>query len=73
MPQLKKIGLAILGLCLGILTVYGLYSLLMDIWNETSLHLVLRLAIIGAILGTIVILFGLIIERVRDARKEKEL
>ena len=73
MNTLKKIGLWVLGLSLATLTAYGLFALLRDIWLEPDIPPVLRLAIIGFVVGLLVVLAALVVERIKDANQEKEL
>lgn len=72
MKVFSKVGLAIF--CAGILTLigYGLYKLLAILIRSSSFPLIVRLGIIGVILGLALILASLIAERIRSSEEEEE-
>jgi len=69
--NIKNIGLTILIIAAALLIGNGIYHMFIDLLIDTNMSLLVKIGIIGIIAGIIVILIGLIIERIKDKRNEK--
>jgi uncharacterized membrane protein required for colicin V production len=69
--NIKNIGLIILILAAALLIGNGVYHLIMNLLIDTDLSLIVKIGIFGLIIGLIIIIIGLIIERVKDKKDEK--
>lgn len=67
MRILKILGLSILCLCFLILTGFSTYKFLED----STIPLIIKWGIVGLILGMIMIIISLIIERIKDSKNNK--
>ncbi|QTL97588.1 hypothetical protein GM661_06120 [Iocasia frigidifontis] len=67
---IKKIGQVILGLSIFLLIGTGLYYSLSSIFQDSSMPVVVRVGIIGVILGLIILLYSLIKERMEDLKDD---
>ncbi|HZI95638.1 MAG TPA: hypothetical protein VFD40_00425 [Candidatus Paceibacterota bacterium] len=67
MKILKILGLSIFCLCLLVLTEFGIYEFLKD----STIPLVVKWGTAGFILGIIIIIISLIIERIQDNKNNK--
>ncbi len=68
--NIKNIGLVILILAAALLLGNGIYHLIMNLLIDTDLSLIVKIGIFGLIIGIIIIIIGLIIERVKDKKNE---
>ncbi len=69
--NIKNIGLIILIIAAALLIGNGVYHLIMNLLIDTDLSLIVKIGIFGLIIGLIIIIIGLIIERVRDKKDEQ--
>ena len=69
--KLKILGIIIISASSLVLIVFGLYKFLEDILRETNMPIIVKWGIIGVILGVIIILISLVVERIKDYQKEK--
>lgn len=69
--NIKNIGLVILILAGALLIGNGIYHLVMDFLINNDFSLVIKIGIFGLIIGVIIIIIGLIIERIRDKKDEQ--
>lgn len=69
--NIKNIGLVILIIAAALLLGNGIYYLIMNLLIDTNLSLIVKIGIFGLIIGTIIIIIGLIIERIKDKKDEK--
>ena len=69
--NIKNIGLIILILAAALLIGNGVYHLIMNLLIDTGLSLIVKIGIFGLIIGLIIIIIGLIIERVKDKKDEQ--
>jgi uncharacterized membrane protein required for colicin V production len=69
--NIKNIGLIILILAAALLIGNGVYHLIMNLLIDTDLSLIVKIGIFGLIIGLIIIIIGLIIERVKDKKDEQ--
>lgn len=69
--MLKKIGIIILFISLALLLGTGGYYLMIEIINNSSLPILIRLALIGLIVALLIILIALIKERREDKKNER--
>ena len=69
--NIKNIGLVILIIAAALLIGNGVYHLIMNLLIDTELSLIVKIGIFGLIIGLIIIIIGLIIERVRDKKDEQ--
>jgi TM2 domain-containing membrane protein YozV len=67
MKTLKILGLSIFCLCLLVLTGFGIHEFLKD----STVPLVIKWGMIGLILGMIIVIISLIIERIKDNKNNK--
>lgn len=67
MKILKVLGLSIFCLCFLILTGFSTYKFLED----STIPLVIKWGIFGLILGIIMVIISLIIERIKDNKNNK--
>lgn len=67
MKILKILGLSIFCLCFLLLTGFGMYRFLED----STIPFMIKWGTIGLILGIIMVLISLIIERVKDNKNNK--
>ncbi|MFA5459899.1 MAG: hypothetical protein WC283_00960 [Candidatus Paceibacterota bacterium] len=67
MKLLKNLGLFLFFLGLSMVLGFGLYKF----FGDSSVPLIIRWGIIGFILGTVIIIISLIIERFRDIKNNK--
>jgi len=67
MKILKTLGLSIFCLCLLVLTGFGIYEFLKD----STIPLVAKWGTAGLILGIIMVIISLIIERIKDNKNNK--
>jgi uncharacterized membrane protein (DUF485 family) len=67
MKILKALGLSIFCLCFLVLTGFSTYKFLED----STIPLVIKWGIVGLILGIIMIIISLIIERIKDNKNNK--
>lgn len=70
--MLKKMGMIILFISLGLLLGAGVYHLFIAIINDPGLPVLIRLALVGLIVSLIVILIALIKERREDKKNERD-
>ncbi|MFO7815649.1 MAG: hypothetical protein R6V14_07980 [Halanaerobiales bacterium] len=68
--NIKNIGLTILIIAASLLIGNGIYHLFVDLLIDNSLNLLIKIGVLGIILGIIILLVGLIIERMKDKRNE---
>ncbi len=64
-------GLTIFSAGALVLVGFGLYKLFGAILKDNDIPIVVKWGIVGLILGVVIILFSLIIERLKDKKKEK--
>jgi len=69
--NIKNIGLVILIIAAALLIGNGVYHLIMNLLIDTELSLIVKIGIFGLIIGLIIIIIGLIIERVKDKKDEQ--
>jgi uncharacterized membrane protein required for colicin V production len=69
--NIKNIGLIIVILAAALLIGNGVYHLIMNLLIDTDLSLIVKIGIFGLIIGLIIIIIGLIIERVKDKKDEQ--
>ncbi len=67
---MKKIGLFILGLSILLLLGTGLYYFLTEFFRDASVPVVVRIGIIGIVLGLVILLITLIKERMEDIKND---
>ena len=67
----KNIGLVILILAGALLLGNGIYHLITNLLIDTELSLIVKIGIFGLIIGVIIIIIGLVIERVKDKKDEQ--
>ena len=67
MKTLKILGVSIFCLCLSVLTGFGIHEFLKD----STVPLVIKWGMIGLILGMIIVIISLIIERIKDNKNNK--
>ncbi len=68
--KIKNIGLTILLIGAVLLIGNGIYNLFIEFLQNTNLSLLVRLGIYGVIFGTIIIIIGLVKERLKDKKDE---
>ncbi|MBS3811299.1 MAG: hypothetical protein KGY44_05485 [Halanaerobiales bacterium] len=68
--KIKNVGLAILLIGAVLLIGNGIYNLFIGFLQNTNLSLLVRLGIYGVIFGTIIIIIGLVKERLKDKKDE---
>ena len=66
-----KVGLASLVIGLGVLIVYGASSMLWAVYSESDVPLVLKVVTPVIVVGLILLLIGVIRDRLRDRGREK--
>ena len=69
MKPFNTVGLTIFSVSALVLIIFGLYKFFGEIFKDTSMPVVVRWAIIGVILGIIIILISLVIERIKEKRE----
>jgi len=69
--MLKKIGIIILFISLALLLGTGVYYLMIEIINNSSLPILIKLALVGLIVALLIILIALIKERREDKKNER--
>jgi len=67
MKILKILGLSIFCLCFLVLTGFGIYEFLKD----STIPLVAKWGTVGLIIGMIIIIISLTIERIKDSKNNK--
>jgi len=67
MKILKILGLSIFCLCFLVLTGSGIHEFLKD----STIPLVVKWGIVGLILGMIIVIISLVIERIKDSKNNK--
>ena len=67
MKTLKILGVSIFCLCLSVLTRFGINEFLKD----STVPLVIKWGMIGLILGMIIVIISLIIERIKDNKNNR--
>lgn len=65
--KLNILGLTIFSVSLLALIGFGLYKF----FEQSDMPIIIKWGIIGILLGTIIILISLVIERIKDYKKEK--
>ena len=70
MKPLNTIGLTIFSLGALVLIGYGLYELVAALWQDTDIPIIIKLGIVGVILGVLILLIALVSERIKDNKKE---
>ena len=68
--NIKNIGLVILIIAAALLLGNGIYHLIMNLLIDTDLSLIVKIGIFGLIIGLIILIIGLIIERFKDKKNE---
>jgi len=71
MKSLKTLGLILFAVSAIGMVGYGVFQLAIELFNDTSTPLILKLGILGMVIGVFVILIALIVERLRDKSTEK--
>jgi hypothetical protein len=66
MKPLNILGLTIFSIGILLLASFGLYKFLEIIFRDTNIHIVIKVGIAGLILGVVVILISLVIERIKE-------
>jgi hypothetical protein len=69
--DIKNIGLTILVIAAAILIGNGIYHLIVDLFIKTDMTLIVKVGIFGIIIGLVIIIIGLILERLKDKKNEK--
>lgn len=68
--NIKNIGLTILIIAGALLIGNGIYNLFINLLIDTDLSLLVKIGVLGIIVGIIILLVGLIIERIKDKKNE---
>lgn len=68
---MKNIGAIIFGIGATLLVGYWAYEAIIFVLLENDLPLIIRIGIAGILIGIVVVLFGLIVERITDKKTEK--
>ena len=67
---MAKVGIALSLISLGVFIIYGVYSLLSVIYNESDVPLVLRISIPVMVTGVAMLLIAVVRERLADRKRE---
>ena len=70
MKILKIIGITTLLASILLLIFYGLYELFAELFKNLEIPFIIKLGITGLILGIVITLISLTIERIKDKNKE---
>ena len=73
MKSLNILGLIIFSVGALVLTVFGLYKFLEAVLKDSTIPVIVRWGIISLILGAFIILTSLIIERIKDKKREPKI
>jgi len=71
MKPLNVIGLAIFSAGALILAGFGLYKLVGVFLKDSTIPAIIKWGIVGVVLGVVIILISLIVERIKDSNEEE--
>lgn len=71
MKRLKYIGLSLFSVGILLVIGYGLFDFFKEIWMDPDFPLLIRIGLPLIILGLLVLISALMIERLTDSKKEK--
>ena len=69
--NIKNIGFIILVLAAVLLIGNGIYHLFIELFIDTEVSIIIKVGIFGIIKGIILLIIGLIFERIQDKKNEK--
>lgn len=68
--NIKNIGFFVLVLAAVLLIGNGIYRLFIELFIDTEISLIIKVGIFGIIIGIMLLIIGLIIERIKDKKNE---
>ncbi len=68
--DIKNIGFIVLVLAAVLLIGNGIYHLVIELFIDTEISLIIKVGIFGIIIGIMLLIIGLIIERIKDKKNE---